>query len=323
MNDIYKAVIRTKTSYLVHFNKKHYPAGSSKGGQFAPSDGGGSVSTRTFSDLDYNLQENFLKKNFGDRKVNKWREANGMIATGYGSDRDIKKAEKFKDKIEKKADQKFQEQHKQDRGIDGDSAKSDKDIIPYEQVSGFLKNQKLSAIRGKISIDHGTDLKTGKEDFNVVGQSTSKVWKEEVKTKNGVHIIQTHPTYIDFGDVAHDSGKGIDRNKLKTLDSFSVSKDSNKAVYSGKDFIVDKKWDSMEYDAVASGGGKKDLGSKKSNARNFNPSYISYGFDKNGKPKVKSIEYKPTYSTYGFDSTSEITVLFDDKGKPYKILEDE
>lgn len=289
MNDIYKAVIRTKTSYLVHYNHNH-----DKLGRFAKSNGASSSPAVEKYKKD---QERYKKENddaWQYRKSNnklfrkKMSMAQNKLAKAYLKLKESqdKKARDYADyvsgvNLEKTTDNKKV------------SDEESKNIVLDKDISKFIKDSTFKSIKGDIYVDHGQDLKSGKVDYNVVGESTSKVWKEEVRSKDGVHIIQTHPTTIDLGDVAHSSWTGIDKNKVKKLDSFVRSKQSNKSIYEGRDL-------------VASGRPETSKG-------DWSPMDVSYGFDKNGNPVAKSATY--IYKSFGGDADM-VTVEFDEKGKP-------
>lgn len=308
MNDIYKAVIRTKTSYLVHYNHNH-----DKLGRFAKSNGSG-VSKRNIPFVSNYIHEikDLKEKGVVGKYVSEMKDLKekGIVGkyksdvkkiiygpekssetkktSGIDHDELITSLEKINDEGKKYPDKDLQEQAK----IAGDIAKDEKNFIPDKDISKFTKNHQLKSFKGKVGIDHGYDFRTDKEDYNVVGYSSTRTWKEEVKSKGGVHIVQSHPTTIDFGDVGSDGGGGLDRKKLKTLDSFSRSKETNKAIYEGRDVVASTR--------------------SKTNKQDWSPRYISYGF-KDGKPVIKNVEY---YYKYADDFEDYVIVDFYENRKP-------
>lgn len=243
MDDIYKAVIKNKMHYLKHYNHNH-----DKLGRFA--------------------------KNIG----NKMSTIQNKTAKAYSKLKESqdKKARDYADyvsgvNLEKTTDNKKV------------SDEESKNIVLDKDISKFIKDSTFKSIKGNIHVDHGQDLKSDGVDYHIVGESTNKVWKEEVRSKDGVHIIQTHPTTIDFGDVTHSSGTGIDKNKIKILDSFARSKQSNKSIYEGRELVAICRPDTNESD--------------------WSPMNISYRFDENGNPFAKSVTY-----IYKFGDEDKITI---------------
>lgn len=167
-----------------------------------------------------------------------------------------------------------------------------KHVITDNEFSTFEKNPKTKSVTN-VHVDSGTDLTTGHRDLSVTGESTSWVWKEEKKSQNGVHLIETKPTSIYLDNVEHESGAGIDKRKLKTLDSFAKSKDSKKAVYDGRDLVASTRKDTKKQD--------------------WSPIHITYGFDNKGNPRIKNA----TYVNKEFRGDSDmVDVDFDEKRKP-------
>lgn len=265
MNDNFRDWIVGSTSYLIHYNKKHYPAGSSKGGQFAPSDGGGGGGSSSFRK---SMQKEATKK-----KVHRLKFLSPSdLLYGAVNSHDAKKKDKQKE--------------------DAISDEEKKNVILDNDISHFMKNHNLKSVKGDVYVDHGYSFRDETHDYNVVGESSTKVWKEEVRSKGGVHIIQTHPTTLDFGDITHKSGVGIDKNKLKQLDAFAKSKTGNKMLDAGRKEAAEKMLDT--YKNWSEGSTKKipDNYNSINFSRDLSPKYISYGYDrKTGEPTVSSVEF--------------------------------
>lgn len=311
MDEIYKAVIRTKTSYLVHYNHNH-----DKLGRFAKGNGVSSSQSVEKYKKDQETYKQERDEAWKDRKTNpdgfkekmgkaqaklgeaykKLKESQDRKAKEYadyvsGIDHDefVASLEKFRDEGKKYQDEELRELAK----IAGDIAKDEKNFIPDKDISKFTKNHQLKSFKGEVGVDHGYDFRTGKEDYNVVGNSSTRTWKEEVKSKNGVHIIQSHPTTIDFGDVGSSGGGGLNRKKLKTLDTFARSKESNKAIYAGRDLVA----------STMKGTNKQD----------WSPMDISFGFV-DDTPVIKNATY---FNKKGGFDEDFITVEFDKNRKPH------
>lgn len=188
-----------------------------------------------------------------------------------------------------------------------------KHVITDNEFSTFEKNPKTKGIKD-VFIGTGTDLRTGKRDINLEGTSTTKVWKKEIQSKNGVHLIQENPTSVFYDGVGHESGAGIDNRKVKAIDSFATSKEGNQALYDGRDFAAEKMLN--VYKNWSSDPVSKKLPEnydKKSFSRDISPSHISYGVDRNNKPRIKSVELVDKYDNF---AGHVIWVDYDEKGKP-------
>lgn len=285
MDKIYKAVIRTKASYLVHYNHNH-----DKLGRFAKSNGVNS----SMRQLDPNTKEGkaFIKE--GKRAI-----AKAKLGEAYKKLKNTSPSDLFYDTVNK-IDKK-----KRDDKVKAELTETDKkNIILDNDIPKFTKNHQLKSVKGDVYVDHGYDMLEDRNDYNVVGESSSKVWKEEVRSKNGVHIIQTHPTTIDFGDVASDKAPGIDRNKLKKLDSFAKTKKNNQAIYAGRDLVANPP---VFVDGVKQK--TKPIGK-------YTPKDIVYGFGEKGEPKVKRAYYIN-------ERTKDVYVVeFDDNSNPVRASVD-
>ena len=296
MNKIYKAVIKTKTHYLVHYNHNH-----DKLGRFAKSNG--SSGSSGMKELDPNSKEGKAFIREVNRAVAKDKIRKAYRSLKFGGPSDLLYGSILKNDQKKKDNQAKAELSEDEK----------KNVVLDNDISKFSKNHQLKSIKGDVFVDHGYSYLDQKHDYNVVGESSSKVWKEEVKTKGGVHIIETHPTRIDFGDVAHSSGVGIDKNKVKALDQFARSKENNKAIYAGRDFVAKD----MESRTTKLGKGDKNY------KQDVSPVYISYGFNDKGEPVIKNATFVDKKHRFDYEDSGrrwrgEFFVKYEN-GKPYEI----
>lgn len=188
-----------------------------------------------------------------------------------------------------------------------------KQIITDKNFSSFEKNKNMKSV-GNFHVATGTDLRTGHRDISIEGQSTTKVWKQEIRSKNGVHLIEEHPTSIFLDGVEHETGIGIDKRKLKTIDSFVISKEANKAIYSGKDYAAEKMLNTYrDWSDDPINRKLPDNYTQSSFSRDLSPDHITYGFGKDNKPVIKSVSFVDKYDNF---AGHVIWVDYDENGKP-------
>lgn len=169
-----------------------------------------------------------------------------------------------------------------------------KDLVAPFEISDYKKKPNTKNI-DNVKIEDYWSSKTGEIEYRMTGNSKTKKWKEEVRSDKGVHLIETHPTTIEYDDIAHPNGAlGISRDRVKALDAFANSKESTKAIYEGRDLVSSTREDTKSQD--------------------WSPMHITYGFDSKGKPTIKNATY--FNGKLGWDDSDMVDVDFDEKRKP-------
>lgn len=220
MNNIYKAVIRTKTSYLVHYNPNH-----DKLGRFAKSNSRNiPVVSKYISEMKDLKEKGVLGKYKSEMKDLKEKGVWGK----YKSD--------VKEII---TGPKKDESHNNSLVNDHQKDNVNKNIIPVDikQTTEIFGKAKITKDQHKCSAFEGdaTAYKWENDSsIDVQGKSSTKTYKIETKSKDGVHLINSYKTDISFSDVGTSDGKAIDKHKLKELNDYSMSRESRKALDAGK-----------------------------------------------------------------------------------------
>lgn len=175
-----------------------------------------------------------------------------------------------------------------------------KHFITDNEFSTFEKNPKTKSIKDVSILDGTTHTSNGEyRSISIEGTSTNRVWKSETKsTKNGVHLIEEHPQIVNFEDVQHESGAGIDKRKVQQLDSFARSKEVSDALREGRKM----------------GPANASYSNKKQSASDWSPAEVYYGFSNKGEPVIISADY---YHKDVRQDDHILTVYFDENHKPH------
>lgn len=319
MNDIYKAVIRSKTSYLVHYNPNH-----DKLGRFAKSSGS--------ADGNYESGKKKKRMSLSDRfydtvlkiDAKRYEKKNPSRIHTKESDRLNAKFEKvtddyFHNKIDKEEyDRKTSELTSKIE----DSLKNQplsKDVIPVDikQTTEIFGKAKITKDQHKCSAFDGdaTAYKWENDSsIDVEGKSSTKTYKIETKSKNGVHLINSYKTDISFSDVGTSDGKAIDKHKLKELNDYSMSRESRKALDAGKKMASTQYLDT--YKDWSSDPISRKLPDKYNNDnfyRDLYPQSINYKKNKKTKkPEIGVVYFVDKYDNF---SGHVLGVYYED-GKP-------
>lgn len=339
MNNIYKAVIRTKTSYLVHYNHNH-----DKLGRFAKSNGS-SVGKRNIPFVSNYIHEikDLKEKGVVGKYVSEMKDLKekGIVGkyksdvkkiiygpekpsetkktSGIDHDELITSLEKIHDEGKKYPDKDLQEQAK----IAGKIVKEEKDIIPVkfksiDDIVGTAKlskdQHKCSAFDGDVTVYGWTDNHSDGASIDVSGKSSTKTYKIETKSKNGVHLINSYKTDISFSDVGTSDGKAIDKHKLKELNDYSMSRESRKALDAGKKMASTQYLDT--YKDWSSDPISRKLPDKYNNDNFYRDLYPqSINYKKNKKTKKPEIDVVYFVDKYDNFSGHVLGVYYED-GKP-------
>lgn len=146
-------------------------------------------------------------------------------------------------------------------------------------------------MKGEISIDTGYSYVDDIHDYWLNGKSSTRKSKQEVRSENGIHLIKERPTTMSFSDVGHDSGAGLDKTKIKLLDSFAKSKTVTDSINAGRKFAANKNidvykdWSDDPISKPLSKGYNSD-----NLARDLSPDHISFTI-KNGKPEISGVGF--------------------------------
>lgn len=289
MNNIYKAVIRTKTSYLVHYNHNH-----DKLGRFAKSNGASGVGKRNIPFVSNYIHE-----------IKDLKEK-GVVGKYVSEMKDLKEkgiVGKYKSDVKKiiYGPEKSSEAKKA-----GNIAKEEKDIIPvkFKSIDNIVGEAKLSkdqhkcsAFDGDVTIYGWTGNSMVGSSIDVSGKSATKRYRIEKKSKDGVHLMESYKTGITFDDVGNENATAIDRKKLKELNDYSTSKESRKSLDAGKKLVSTDKLDM--YKSWSSDPISRKL-PEKYNSDNFYrdlyPSEIVYEKNKKtNKPEIRQVYFVDKY----------------------------
>lgn len=313
MNNIYKAVIRTKTSYLVHYNHNH-----DKLGRFAKSNGASSSPAIEKYKKDQETYKQERDEAWNDRKTNpdgfreKMAKAQNKLGEAYkklkeSQDRKAKEYADYvsgidRDEGKRSPDEDLREEAK----IAGNIAKEEKDIIPvkFKSIDSIVGEAKLSkdqhkcsAFDGDVTIYGWTGNSMVGPSIDVSGKSATKRYRIEKKSKDGVHLMESYKTGITFDDVGNENATAIDRKKLKELNDYSTSKESRKSLDAGKKLVSTDKLDM--YKSWSSDPISRKL-PEKYNSDNFYrdlyPSEIVYEKNKKtNKPEIRQVYFVDKY----------------------------
>lgn len=340
MNVIYKAVIRTKTSYLVHYNPNH-----DKLGRFAKSNGASGVGKRNIPFVSNYIHEikDLKEKGVVGKYVSEMKDLKekGIVGkyksdvkkiiygpeksseakktSGIDHDELITSLEKIRDEGKKYPDKDLQEQAK----IAGDIAKEEKDIIPvkFKSIDSLVGEAKLSkdqhkcsAFDGDVTVYGWNGNSTVGSSIDVSGKSATKRYRIEKKSKDGVHLMESYKTGITFDDVGNENATAIDRKKLKELNDYSTSKESRKSLDAGKKLVSTDKLDM--YKSWSSDPISRKL-PEKYNSDNFYrdlyPSEIVYKKNKKtNKPEIRQVYFVDKYDNLG----GHVISVYYENGKP-------
>lgn len=314
--------IDSVSSYLVHYNHNH-----DKLGRFAKSNGVNS----SMRQLDPNTKEgkDFIKE--GKRAI-----AKAKLGEAY---KKLKESQEQKTKeyadyvsgidhnelvtsLEKIRDEDLQEQAK----IADKIAKEEKDIIPvkFKSIDDIVGTAKLSKDQHKCSVFDGdvtvygwTDNHSDGASIDVSGKSSTKRYRIEKKSKDGVHLIDSYKTEIGFDNVGTVDQKYIDRKKLKELNDYSMSKESRKALDAGKKLVSTNKLDM--YKSWSSDPISRKL-PEKYNSDNFYrdlyPKTIIYEKNKQtNNPEIKMVDFVDKYDNLA----GHVISVYYENGKPKNL----